>query len=267
MGSGKAMAETPSRTDPPDYGLDAPGVVRNMFLGCVIGFTLFGVTLSGLWSGRLALGPAIFPLGTIGLLVGGVCLLLGSWMIWESKAGKIRGRERLLDQIQWAGAEQVLDVGCGRGLMLLGAAKRLTTGTACGIDIWQTEDLSGNSREAAQENARGEQVAERVQILTADMRKLPFADATFDVILSSNAIHNIYDPEGRDQAIAEICRVLKPGGRILIVDIRHSSQYVAALRRAGVSEVLRIGSVLIAVVVSILTLGSLYPATLLGRKS
>jgi cyclopropane fatty-acyl-phospholipid synthase-like methyltransferase len=42
------------------------------------------------------------------------------------------------------GDETVLDVGYGRGLHLIGAAKRLTTGKAPGVDIWQAEDLSGN---------------------------------------------------------------------------------------------------------------------------
>jgi cyclopropane fatty-acyl-phospholipid synthase-like methyltransferase len=72
----------------------------------------------------------------------------------------------------------VLDVGCGRGLLLIGAAKRLTTGKAVGVDIWQTEDLSGNRPEATLENARLERVAERVGVKDGDARRLPFADGT-----------------------------------------------------------------------------------------
>src|SRR4029077_7277514 len=119
---------------------------------------------------------------------------MGSWMLYSSKYSKIPERERLLDLIPWRGDETVLDVGCGRGLMLIGAAKRLTTGTAAGIDIWQTEDLSGNHPDAALENARLEGVADRVTVSTADMRQIPFPDGHFDVIVSKEATPNVSKP-------------------------------------------------------------------------
>src|SRR5713226_2547645 len=131
-----------------DYGLDAPGVVRNLFLAGVIGLSLWASVALKLWSGVVSLNlgavKLLFPLGTIGL----VCAIsfsgTGLWMIWSSKVGKVREREKLLDRIAWSGSERVLDVGCGRGLMMIGGAKRLTTGKATGVDIWQAEDLSGN---------------------------------------------------------------------------------------------------------------------------
>ena len=121
-------------------------------------------------------------------------------MVWSSRSGKVRDRERLLDAISFGGAERVLDVGRGRGLMLIGAAKRLTPGgggRAVGVDIWQAEDLSGNWPEATLENARLEGVLDRVEVKTADMRKLPFDDASFEVVVSSKAIHNVYSKDGR----------------------------------------------------------------------
>src|SRR5262249_35100229 len=132
-----------------------------------------------------------------------------------------RERERLLDNIRWTGAERVLDVGCGRGLMLIGAAKRLTTGNAVGVDIWQAQDLSCNKPEATLENARVEGVSDRVEVRTADMRQLPFPEDSFDVVVSCAAIHNLYEASDRAEAIGEIARVLKPGGRAVIDDIRH----------------------------------------------
>ena len=74
-------------------------------------------------------------------------------MYFGSKYGKIAEREKLLKYIAWTGRERVLDVGCGRGLILVGAAKHLTTGHAVGIDIWQAEDLSGNRAEVPLGNA------------------------------------------------------------------------------------------------------------------
>ena len=124
-----------------DYGLDAPPVVRNLLLVAALGLGLWLAAAVHLWTGaaRLSLGgtgvrvvvaPAAFSVGL-------ACLAMALWMIWWSRVGKVRQRERLLDTLTWTGAERVLDVGCGRGLMLLGAAKRLRNGQAVGIDLWR----------------------------------------------------------------------------------------------------------------------------------
>jgi SAM-dependent methyltransferase len=255
----------------PDYGLDAPGVVRNLFLCGSAGLILFTTTALGLWSGIFTVGPAAgvtlrFPLGQIGLWAGGTCLAMGVWMVWASKIGKIRSRERLLDRIAWTGAERVVDVGCGRGLMLVGAARRLTTGQATGVDIWQAEDLSGNRPESTVDNARLEAVADRVEVKTADMRELPFPDATVDVVVSSSAIHNLSAQVDRARAIREIVRVLKPGGQALVDDIRHGREYVAAFASCGCARVDSVGSLAAALLLALVTFGSLRPATLVVRK-
>jgi hypothetical protein len=74
-------------------------------------------------------------------------------MIYGSRVRKLALRDRLLDELALRGDERMLDVGCGRGLMLLGAAQKLPRGRAFGIDLWQTVDQSGNSPEATQRNA------------------------------------------------------------------------------------------------------------------
>src|SRR5207247_238182 len=135
----------------PDYGIDAPGAVRNLFIAAGAGLVTWITFKAHLWSGVLDLGPLRFPLGRMGLGAALVCGFMGAWMVWDSKYGKVRERERLLDLLTWTGRERVLDVGCGRGLLLVGAAKRLTTGSAVGIDLWQQQDLSGNRPEAALE--------------------------------------------------------------------------------------------------------------------
>jgi len=86
-------------------------------------------------------------------------------------------------------------------------------------------------------NASLEGVSDRVRIETGDMRALPFPDASFDVVVSSLAIHNITSAGGREQAIAEAFRVVKPGGRIVIADIRATKLYATALRTLGASDV------------------------------
>lgn len=260
-----------SETTRPDYGLDAPGVVRNLILVAVAGVALWGTAKAGWWSGDLAVSPSdsvrlVFPIGWIALWPAATCAVMAAWMVWDSKVGKVRNRERLLDLIRWTGAEYVLDVGCGRGLMLIGAAKRLTTGTATGVDIWQAEDLSGNKPEATLRNAELEGVNARVDVKTADMRNLPFADGTFDVVVSCAAIHNLYAVEDRATAIREIARVLKQGGRGVIDDIRHHGEYTRVFSVSGCA-VERRDSRLSSAFLTLLTMGSLRPATLVVSKT
>jgi arsenite methyltransferase len=266
------MSESHRGAAAPDYGLDAPKVVRNLVLAGVLGLLLFAIAGLGLWSGELVFGPIAglvlrFPLAGTGLWSGIGCTAMALWMVWEGKLGKIRRRERLLDNISWTGHERVLDVGCGRGLMLVGAAKRLTTGRAVGVDIWQAEDLSGNRPDAVLENARLENVSDRVEIQTADMRQLPFPDGTFDVVVSSEAIHNVYSAEGRARAIGEIARVLKPGGLALIEDIRHQTEYATTFERGGCKILRRIGNRAAALLLAVITMGSLRPGILLAQKT
>jgi ubiquinone/menaquinone biosynthesis C-methylase UbiE len=100
-------------------------------------------------------------------------------------------------------------------------------------------DQSGNAREVMLRNAALEGVADRVRIETGDIRALPFPDASFDVVVSSLAIHNIRSNDDRRKAVAEALRVLKPGGRLAIADIRATSHYERALDALGAVHVQR----------------------------
>jgi len=157
--------------------------------------------------------------------------LRGKFVVWGE----------LLDRLNLRGDERILDMGCGRGAVLFMAAQHLTTGRAVGVDLWRRVDQSGNSLEAAQRNAVAEGVANRVALHTADMTALPFEDDSFDVVVSSFAIHNIGGHAGRDKAIDEAVRVLRPGGRLMIADVRATGQYKARLAELGMSDVARFG--------------------------
>lgn len=67
-------------------------------------------------------------------------------------------------------------------------------------------------------NAAAAGVADRVEVHTADMTALPFADDSFDVVTSAMAIHNVPSAQGRFHAIDEAIRVLRPGGQLLVAD-------------------------------------------------
>ncbi len=252
--------------DRADYGLDAPGVVRNLLLAGAAALVLALLVRLGIVPRVIRLGPVGFDLLGTGVGAGIVLTFGGLWMIYSSRIGKRRRRERLLDALNWTGGEIVLDVGCGRGLMMIGAARRLTSGRAVGIDIWRSEDLSGNRPGATLANAAVEGVSDRVRVETADMRKLPFPDGAFDVVLSCFAIHNLDAPGDRDTAIAEISRVLKPGGRALIDDIRHIKQYRHAFALGGCRVERRLDNPLWSLVWTAISWGSLWPGTLLVEK-
>jgi len=224
------MTSTPPRPQRPNYGIDAPNLVLTFLLIGVAGLGLaLALTKCPFVWRRFVAGPA-GSMGAVFLLQAGV-------MYWGSRVGKLRLRDKLIASIPWRGDEKVLDVGCGHGLMLLGAAKQLRSGRAIGLDLWQKEDQAGNSPDATLRNAALENVANRVELRDGDARRMPFADDEFDVVLSSWALHNIYDRAGRDAAVCEIVRVLKPGGRLIIVDIRHVREYAEALRQTRITNI------------------------------
>jgi len=214
-----------------NFGIDAPGVIRNFLL-----LALAAVALA--WTAARWL-PDARGLPRMGLSFAAVFMLQALAMLWTSLVGKRVAARQLLEQAQLRGDERVLDVGCGRGLLLLGAAQRLPRGRALGIDLWNLSDLSGNARAATEANARALAVADRVELVDGDMRAMPFADGEFDAVVSSLAVHNVYEGEGRELALREIARVLKPGGRVLLQDFRHTADYARVLRAAGFEGVER----------------------------
>ena len=81
-----------------------------------------------------------------------------------SRRGKFVVWAELLDALKLRGDERILDIGCGRGAVLLLAAQRLTTGRAAGIDLWNRADQSGNAADATRRNAAAEGVANLVEL-------------------------------------------------------------------------------------------------------
>ncbi|MGN6516319.1 MAG: class I SAM-dependent methyltransferase [Rhizomicrobium sp.] len=212
------------------YGIDAPGVVRAhvvsggiLAVAAVIGFV------------RPPSSP-ILAWGTVGAAaLAALLLFYAAVMLRSSLVSKKRLCDRLVAALALRGDERVLDAGCGRGLALIACAKKLTTGKAVGIDLWAAKDQSNNSPDATMANAAAEGVADRVAVETGDITRLPFADASFDAIVSMIVLHNIRARDGRDQALRELARVLKPGGRMAVFDLLHTARYAQVLEDAGLN--------------------------------
>ncbi|HMD99787.1 MAG TPA: class I SAM-dependent methyltransferase [Terriglobia bacterium] len=210
----------------PDYGIDAPGIGLAVLIAVILGLAV-GVLLreSSNQTARI-IATIIFNLLPAGLIL----IVL---MVIYVKVERFRHRDRMLNMLSWKGNEQVLDIGIGRGLLMIGAAKRLTGGRSFGVDIWSRTDLSGNSAEATLRNAEIEGVRDKVEIKDADAQHLPFAENSFDYVLSNLCLHNIDSREGRAAACREIVRVLRPGGVALISDFMYTQEYAATFTEQG----------------------------------
>jgi arsenite methyltransferase len=225
------MAAAAAPAVPPDYGIDSPAIVKEWFARAAWTFG-FGLLL---WFMNRAQypGPAISLLAALALIAA-VMFAAGWFMNWSSRVGKIQARDRIVDALELKGDEKVLDGGCGRGLMAIAIAKKLSkAGKVSAIDVWDPNALSGNLGDAARENAKAEGVADRVRVESGDMRKLPHPAGNFDLVVSTWAIHHMQDEPDRDQAVRELYRVTKPGGRIVIADTQYTGRYAQILREAG----------------------------------
>ena len=211
----------------PRYGLDAPVVIAAFLGGGGLGAAAAALAL------ERGAAASWRPLLLTAVAAGAVFAFEGLLMLAYSLWGKYRHRDRMLDRVVWGGAKRVLDVGTGRGLLAIGAARRAPDSRVVGVDIWSARELWSNSAAAARRNAEIEGVAERVDVRDGDARQLDFPEHSFDVVLSNLCLHNIPSAADRERACREIARVLAPGGVALISDFRHTNDYERVLRAAG----------------------------------
>lgn len=227
-----------------DYRLRLPRLFRPVALVGIIALVLAGI----LWyilptSQGVALATLILAL----------VLLIPTGLLWlvinRLQGRRFTIRDRFLKAVPWRGDEHVLDVGTGSGIMLFGCAKHLTTGKAIGIDIW-LPNAGGGTEATFWKNAHVEGVAGRVELQNVDARKMSFENDSFDVIVSSFALHHIgHSAAEREQAIREMLRVLKPGGTIALADIAQIINPTAdLLQRSGITSIERKGRVFMSII-------------------
>jgi len=210
-----------------------PRVPMGLYILALFGFALGAASLTSFTPDS--------PLLKFFTLILGFVLILPALLAYRFTQRKWKYasniRKQIFDTLALRGDEKVLDVGCGSGMLLNEAAKRLTTGKALGIDIWAPHTGGGNYA-LLMKNAQAEGVADKIEFKQADVRKLPFEDSVFDVIVSSGALHHIgREMPDHEKAMNEMARVLKPGGRIVLWDTSHMiTGYASRMKSIGISS-------------------------------
>src|SRR5262249_29471280 len=118
-----------------------------------------------------------------------------------------RWRQRAVHEIP-AGSARVLDVCTGTADLAVATSRQLS-GTVVGVDF------SGAMLRLGLSKVRSLGLDRRIRLLRGDATKIPLADATCDAATIAFRIRNVEQPE---RAIAEIARVLRPGGRLVILE-------------------------------------------------
>jgi arsenite methyltransferase len=199
------------------WGSHLPRIPKILSLLALVGLILIIASLTGLWTDSTFL---TISTPTIGFLFILLFIFAGVFAFRKWRYASVI-RNEIFDVISLRGDEKVLDVGCGSGLLLNEAAKRLSTGKAIGIDLWAPHSGGGNLK-LLWKNAKAEGVADKIEFQEGDARKMSFKDAEFDVVMSSGALHHIVrNLDEHEKTVNEIVRVLKPGGKVVLWDITH----------------------------------------------
>ena len=146
--------------------------------------------------------------------------------------GKLRElRKRTADLAHIQPGEIVLDVGCGTGTLALEVARRVGgRGRIVGIDPGENQIARARSKATRRDLP--------IEFQVGIIEHLDFPDQTFDIVLSTIMMHHLSDTL-KGQGLAEIARVLKPGGRLVIADFKRPEERSAQPARfgAGVSQI------------------------------
>jgi arsenite methyltransferase len=213
----------------PDYGQDMPGI---LIIATVISLALW--ITAGWQYNRFITNYFNYELiiSLVLALIASLFIVFVISGIWSSRFGKLLLRDKVLDNIVFKGSETILDLGCGKGLLLIEAAKKLSRGKAVGADLWAKTLEFKYSPQMVMDNAVIENVTDRIEIVSADAQDLPFDSNSFNIVMTSLMMHHVPD---KKKALQEMFRVLKPGGTLVIADV-NSKPYIPLLKTFGLEQ-------------------------------
>ena len=138
-----------------------------------------------------------------------------SWLapVYELWARRVerRPRRRVLELARVRNGEAILEVASGTGVQLVELGRRNRSGRTVGVDF------APGMVQRTRRRLRSAKL-DQVDLLRADARSLPFADATFDLVTNEYML-NLMPRADIPLAVAELHRVLKPGGRLIITNM------------------------------------------------
>jgi arsenite methyltransferase len=204
------------------YGVDALIVPALSVIGAVA-FVALGYTEVGF--------PRDFSYVVGALLVVQIAIYLhttirGRFLLWGKVLADVPTPQR------------ILDVGCGRGMVLIETLVEFPGAAGVGLDLWRSRSEKGVARKILVSNATQNGVMDRTSLQIGDMTALPFPDESFDLVTANISVHDVDNDEaGRRNAVAEILRVTRRGGQIRIVDIHYVGEYRDQLKNLGAEGV------------------------------
>ncbi|MDX8150581.1 methyltransferase domain-containing protein [Patulibacter brassicae] len=213
------------------YGLDRPRQVRGL---AGIGMLAGVLTLVAAVVVDVATAEAVVVLLLLATCIG--AFLASALMFRTSRTTKIRAVDDVLDGLELRGDERALDLGCGSGLLCAGLAVRLPAGDVVGVDAWVEHHLQPNGKPLARTTLHAAGV-KGVHLRTGSMRELPVEDGAVQLAVSRDALSLLPGPVARDEVVAELLRVVRPGGRVALLEPFVARDLAARLTSAGFTDV------------------------------
>jgi SAM-dependent methyltransferase len=218
------------------YGLDRPRQARGAAgLGMALGAaTLIVAVLPGELYGPRGVLALLLLLGCVAAFV------VAAGLFRTSASKKVQAADRLLDGLDLRGDERALDLGCGNGLLCAGLAVRLPRGHVTGVDAWVERQLLPTGRAIAKRTLTLAGV-KGVTVLTGSVRELPLGDAAVDLAVSRDTLSLLPSDAARAETVAELARVVRPGGRVALLEPFGTAALARRLAEAGFTDVQRSG--------------------------
>lgn len=225
------MTEAAARREKPEYAnwitkslpVAAGAVTAVLALGAAL-----VLCLTPLWwlGGLLGALAAFFCAFTIYMGCARRALSYDGGMVQSKVLDGVIGYLALLD---WDGRGRLLDLGCGGGAMSVKLAKKYPQAQVTGMDYWGPGWEF--SQALCENNARLEQVSDRVAFEQGDAAQMEYPDGTFDAAVSNFVFHEVRSQPDKHALVLEALRVVKPGGAFVFEDIFYAKSHYGDIAR------------------------------------